>query len=277
MELNSKDVIWITGASSGIGEALVRQLANRDVCLAISARSEEKLHAIVAEIRAQHAQDAGGMGRPTARIGVFPCDVTVEGANEQTALAVKAYFGNSISVFIPCAGTYKTSDSHKHFAAQEHREIMTLNYLSLLDGIEAVLPDMLEQKRGLIVGVASLVGYFGLPRALGYSASKAAIINALQSLRFELKGTGVEVKVVNPGFVKTPLTDKNEFPMPFLITAEDAAQRIEASLTSSSFETHFPRRLSLFFKAFRLLPQPLFEFLISRLVYGRKGLANRKG
>lgn len=270
MELRSKDVIWITGASSGIGEALVRQLAHRDLCLAISARNEEKLHAIVAEIHAEQPRNA------TAHIGVFPCDVTKEGANEQTAHAVKTFFGKPISVFIPCAGTYKTSDSHKSFVAQEHREIMTLNYCSLLDGIEAVLPDMLEQKRGLIVGVASLVGYFGLPRALGYSASKAAIINALQSLRFELKGTGVEVKVVNPGFVKTPLTDKNEFPMPFLISAEDAAKRIEASLASSNFETHFPRRLSFLFKAFRLLPQPLFEFLISRLVYGPQGLANRK-
>lgn len=277
MELRSNDVIWITGASSGIGEALVRQLAHRDVCLAISARSEEKLHTIVAEINSEQARNAEGTGCPVAHIGVFPCDVTKEGANEQTAHAVKTFFGKPISVFIPCAGTYKTSDSHKSFVAQEHREIMTLNYLSLLDGIEAVLPDMLEQKRGLIVGVASLVGYFGLPRALGYSASKAAIINALQSLRFELKGTGVEVKVVNPGFVKTPLTDKNEFPMPFLITAEDAAQRIEASLASSKFETHFPRRLSFLFKAFRLLPQPLFEFLISRLVYGPQGLANRKG
>ncbi|NBW40448.1 SDR family NAD(P)-dependent oxidoreductase [bacterium] len=268
---HSTEVIWITGASSGIGEALVKRFARRNISVAITARNEEKLRAL-----ALWCQNENQDQEARADIRIFPCDVTEPLANERIAKQIKEEFGNPITIFIPCAGTYRTSDSHQSFSAREHREIMELNYFSLLDGIQAVLPDMLRTQRGQIIGVASLVGYFGLPRALGYSASKAAIINALQSLRFELRGTGVQVKVINPGFVKTPLTDKNDFPMPFLVSAEEAAIRIEESLMNSRFETHFPRKLSLLFKIFRILPQPLFEFLISRLVYGSHGNANQK-
>jgi len=268
---HSTEVIWITGASSGIGEALVKRFARRNISVAITARNVEKLRAL-----ALWCQNENQDQEARADIRIFPCDVTEPLANERIAKQTKEEFGNPITIFIPCAGTYRTSDSHQSFSAREHREIMELNYFSLLDGIQAVLPDMLRTQRGQIIGVASLVGYFGLPRALGYSASKAAIINALQSLRFELRGTGVQVKVINPGFVKTPLTDKNDFPMPFLVSAEEAAIRIEESLMNSRFETHFPRKLSLLFKIFRILPQPLFEFLISRLVYGSHGNANQK-
>ncbi|MCB0330623.1 MAG: SDR family NAD(P)-dependent oxidoreductase [Bdellovibrionales bacterium] len=251
------EVIWITGASSGIGEALALELGKQKTRLALSARSGDKLEQLVQRVRA--------LGQAQAH--AFPLDVLDRVGNRSCVAQIRECFGSEVSIFVPCAGTYKTSDSLHRYSSDEHIQLMQLNFFSLLYGIEAVLPAMLERKHGQIVGVSSLVGYFGLPRAFGYSASKGAIINALQSLRFELRNSGVQVKCVNPGFVKTPLTDKNDFEMPFLVTAEFAARKMIEALHKERFETHFPLSLSLVFKFLRILPQPLFEWIIKKVVY----------
>ncbi|MCI5065468.1 SDR family NAD(P)-dependent oxidoreductase [bacterium] len=261
-----KEVIWITGASSGIGKALAVACAahyskkHRPVALALSARSEEVLEALCTELSE----------KPGIEAHSFPLDVLSYGRNQEVAAAIEECFQQPVSIFVPCAGTYTQSNSLEKFDSKEHERIMQLNYCALLYGIEAVLPSMKREKRGQILGVSSLVGYFGLPKAVGYSASKAAVINALQSLRFELKGSGIEVKVVNPGFVKTPLTDKNDFPMPTIITAEQAAEEILSAFERPAFEVHFPKSLSIPFKFFRMLPHSLFEWVIEKFVYRQR-------
>ncbi len=132
--------------------------------------------------------------------------------------------------------------------------------------VAAALPDMLARGDGAIVGVASVAGYLGLPGAEAYGSSKAAAITFLQSLRRDLAGRGIEVVTVNPGFVDTPLTARNDFPMPFLMPADAAAERIVAGLEAGRAEIDFPRRLSWPLKVLRLLPRRLTDRLAARLV-----------
>jgi NAD(P)-dependent dehydrogenase (short-subunit alcohol dehydrogenase family) len=154
-----------------------------------------------------------------------PCDVTDLAAVKECAAGIEGTHG-PIDIVIANAGTYVASGPHESFDSAEYESIMRLNYGGMIHTIESVLPAMLERKRGHIVGVSSLVGYRGLPRAAAYGASKAAAINFLESLRFHTAPRGVPVTIVNPGFVKTPLTDKNDFEMPFLVPAEEAARII---------------------------------------------------
>jgi short-subunit dehydrogenase len=119
------------------------------------------------------------------------------------------------------------------------------------------------------VGTGSLVGYAGFPRSAGYSSAKNAVNAFLQSLRIDLKGRGIEVVTVNPGFVRTPLTERNTFPMPFLLEAEDAAATIVKGLLAGDEEIHFPRRLSWPAKLFTALPRPVYEFLARKLMVRR--------
>jgi short-subunit dehydrogenase len=128
-----------------------------------------------------------------------------------------------------------------------------------------VLPQMVARGSGHIAAVASLAGYRALPAAVEYGASKAAVIHLLDGLRFDLEPKGVQVTVINPGFVRTPLTDKNRFTMPFLIEADDAAERIVRGLERGKTEIHFPAPMSWTLKLMRLLPYPLYARLIGRM------------
>jgi short-subunit dehydrogenase len=242
-------VVWLTGASSGIGEALVRRLAGTGCRLAITARRGEVLEALASECGKE-------------RVRAFPGDVTDLERMKAVAADIRAQWG-AVDVLITNAGTYLPTDPAT-FDSLEYDRIMKLNYSGSLYCIEAVLPEMLSRRRGLIVGVSSLVGYRGLPRSCSYGATKAALINFLEGLRFDLKRHGVGVTIVNPGFVRTPLTEKNDFAMPFIISAEDAADIIVEGIRRGKKEIHFPWQFSWLLKALRVIPYPLYELIVSR-------------
>lgn len=249
--------VWLTGASSGIGEALVPVLAGRGARVAVSARRGDRLE-----------QLAAGWRRDGAEILVVPLDVTDRPAVLAAARRIEEAWGG-IDLAILNAGTHTPSSGHG-FDTSQFVDVTTLNYFGALYGIEAVLPGMLRRGHGHIAGVASVAGYRALPTAAAYGASKAALILALESLRFDLEPRGIRVTVVNPGFVKTPLTDRNRFSMPFIIPADRAAELIVRGLERDKKEIHFPAVFSWLLKFLRVLPYPVYERIIVRATMGQR-------
>lgn len=243
-------VVWLTGASSGIGEALALALGAEKTRLAITAR-----RAGVVEELARRIEAAGG------RCIAVPGDVTDEPRMKAAAAEIAASLG-PVDLLVANAGTYKPTDPLA-WDTEEYAEQMRVNYFGMLNCIGAVLPAMLARRSGHISAVSSVVGYRGLPRGAAYGATKAAMINFLEAMRFHTAPQGVAVTIINPGFVKTPLTDKNEFPMPFIIPAEDAAQRIVRGLERAKKEIHFPGAFSWPLKLMRVLPYPIYERLVA--------------
>jgi NADP-dependent 3-hydroxy acid dehydrogenase YdfG len=230
--------IWITGASAGIGRALALRLAQEGRPTAISARRAEDL----AEV-ARRMPD---------RIFPFPVDVT-DGPGVRAAVeAMQAKFGQ-LDIAVLNAGTHKPM-SLDRFSTAALRQLIDINVMGVANCIEALLPAMLKRKEGQIAVVSSVAGWRGLPTSAGYGATKAALHNMVESLKFDADKAGIKLQLINPGFVKTPLTDQNPFPMPFLITAEQAAERIAQGLKGKSFEITFPRRFTFQLKLMRMLP-----------------------
>ena len=241
---------WITGASSGIGEALARRLAGGgEWHLALSARNAERLEALAAE-------------QPT-RLAAHPVDVTDEAAVAAVVERIEARHGPLELAFLN-AGDYQPMAA-EHFDAALFRRLMEVNYLGVVHAVAALLPRMLERGRGQIVINASVAGYRGLPLAGPYGATKAALINLAETLHAELAPRGVNVRVVNPGFVRTSLTDRNEFRMPAIITPEEAARRIARELPERHFEITFPKRFTYVVKMMRSLPYWLWFPLVRRM------------
>jgi NAD(P)-dependent dehydrogenase (short-subunit alcohol dehydrogenase family) len=241
------ELTWITGASYGIGRALALRLA-RDGTVAASARTAEKLAALTAEA--------------PGRIVPVPLDVTDHAAVMVTVERIEAEHGE-ITVAVLNAGTHRPVEA-RAFKADELRTLLEINVLGVAACLEALMPRMIARGRGRIAVVASVAGYRGLPTSAYYGATKAALINMVESLKFDLDKAGVTIQLVDPGFVRTPLTDKNEFPMPFLIEAEDAADRIARGLAGNAFEIAFPRRFAAIMKLLRLLPYPLYFPIVAR-------------
>jgi short-subunit dehydrogenase len=241
--------VWLTGASSGIGEALVPELVRRGARVAVTARRAERLEALARDWRAR-----GG------DILVVPADASLREAVLDAGRAIESAWGG-VDVAIFNAGTH-TPASGTRFDSSQFVTLATLNYFGPLFGIEAVLPGMLARGRGQIVAVASLSGYRALPTAAAYGASKAALAHAFDSLRFDLAPRGIEVTVVNPGFVKTPLSDRNRFHMPFLVPVDRAAAAIVRDIERGKMESHFPKPFSWTLKLLRVLPYPLYHRLI---------------
>jgi short-subunit dehydrogenase len=236
--------IWITGAGSGIGLALAEALARQGQTVIASGRRAEPLQTL-----AEHHSTV------TPR----PVDVTDLDAVRRVVADMGA-----VETAILCAGTHQPTPATA-FDAQDVRRLMEANLMGIVHCVEALLPGMLARKRGRLVLVASVAGYRGLPTAAGYCASKAAVIALAESLRLDLTGTGIDVRLVNPGFVDTPLTRRNPFPMPDIISAEQAARHILDGLARDGFEIAFPRRFALVMKLLRLLPDRLFFPLVRKV------------
>ncbi len=251
INLNGK-CVWLTGASSGIGEALALELASRGAKLAITARRAEVLEQLVARIRAK-----GG------EAWSFPGDVLNLDQMKQVVAAIELNIA-PIDLAIPNAGTHLFTVPES-FDCAEYLFVMQLNYGGMLHCIEAVLPGMLARKRGYLAPVASLAGYRGLPRAAAYGASKSAMIHFLESIRFHLKSKGVTISIVNPGFVRTPLTDKNDFHMPFIVDADQAARIICQGIERGKREIAFPFPFNWILKLARILPDAIYERIVDRL------------
>jgi NAD(P)-dependent dehydrogenase (short-subunit alcohol dehydrogenase family) len=244
---------WITGASSGIGRELALQLARSGLVVAASARNAELLGAL--------ARDAAAEGK--GRILPTPLDVTDLDACRAAAASVARVLGGPPDLVVLNAGTYLPMGAHD-FAAERFRAQIEPNLMGTAHMLDAVLPACLEAGKGHLVIVASVAGYRGLPTGAAYGATKAALINLAEALKFDLDPVGVKVQLVNPGFVKTPLTDRNEFAMPFLMPVEKAVARLIAGLGSRRFEITFPRRFTWQLKLLRLLPYALYFALTKR-------------
>ena len=234
--------IWIIGASVGIGSALAEELAKEGAMIALSARDIDKL----AELKERLA----GSGHL-----IYPLDVTDSEKVSQTAISIKADFGNIDSVIF-MAATYQPHSNAGYSDISTAKHIMDVNFNGAMNVTHAVLPILKAQGNSQLVFCASVAGFRGLPSGQPYCASKAALINYAESLAIE--NPDIDVKLINPGFVKTRLTDKNDFKMPFLITADKAAKAIVKGLKSSAYEIHFPKVFTCMMKIIRLLPSCIY-------------------
>lgn len=244
--------VWLIGASSGIGHALAERLLAAGCRVAVSARSREKLEGLAS------VPDA-------SRCLVVPLDVTDAVAVGDAARTVERAFGG-LDLVIINAGTY-SPNTGEGIVAADYESVFDVNVFGAVRVLEHVVPMLTAQASGGHVAVtASLTGYVGLPHGSPYSATKAALISMCESLRAELAPKNVAVTVINPGFVKTPLTDRNDFPMPFLIDPERAAAIIERGLSDRRFEIRFPWQTALAMRLARALPYPLYFRLARRMV-----------
>lgn len=243
--------IWIAGASTGIGAALAKQYAKQGHTVFASARSEDKLIALT-----QQANTMAG------EIISIPCDVT---DNESVLNAVqKISSTRPIDIAILNAGYYEPIEL-ENLTLTHFLNTYDVNLHGVVRCLLAVLVGMQDRKQGQIAIVSSVSGYTGLPRAAAYGSSKAALINLAESLQPECKAVGVDIRLISPGFVKSPLTDKNSFKMPFILEADDAASRIIKGLNSQSFEIHFPKRFTWWLKLLQFLPYKLYLKLAAKL------------
>lgn len=238
------DVIWIVGAGRGIGRSLALELAGSGHTVIASARNGTELESL---------RDAAADG--TGRVAPQPLDVTDRAATARALAEIEATEGLPDTVVLN-AGTHQAMPAAR-FDADLCDRLFAVNVGGVINGLEAVIPRFVARRRGRIVVVASVAGYVGLPTAAPYSGSKAAVIAMCESLRPELAQFGVTVQVVNPGFVRTPLTDRNTFPMPFLMEPEAAARRIARGMAGTGFEITFPRRFTWLMKALAMVPYPL--------------------
>lgn len=241
-------VAFVTGASSGLGAGLARRLAAEGWAVALAARREPLLRSVAGEI-----EKAGG------RACVCPCDVA---DRAQVAAAVEhaeAELG-PVDLLVANAGVSERTYVD-HFDAEGIERVLRTNLLGAVYAVEAVLPGMLERGRGHLVAMGSLAGYGGLPRTAAYSASKGALHNFFESLRLDLRGRGVDVTVVTPGYVRTAITSRNPYPRPFLLEVDDAVERVYRGIRKRRRLVAFPLPLFLATWWGQLLPARLYDRL----------------
>lgn len=239
---------WITGGSTGIGRELAIQLAAQGVKLAVSARSSGTLEELA---------------RTHANILAFPLDVTertdVATVHQRVVDAI-----GPVDLAILNAGVWHPMSAAEYDAMRVARSI-SVNYIGIANALEPLIPAMIAAGKGQIALVASVAGYRGLPKAAAYAPSKAAVISLAEVLRLELPRHGIVVSLVNPGFVETPMTAVNAFPMPYIIKPEDAANRILRGLARGKYEIAFPWQLVTLLKLLRLMPNSLYLRVAGRL------------
>lgn len=257
--MNTSTRVLITGATSGLGRELAVQLGRRGWRVAVTGRRRELL-----DETAKRVIDAGGQAL------TLYGTVTDDDEVKAHYAAVKAAWGG-LDWAVLNAGVSDAMDSKK-FSAETVRWTFDANVLGVARWVEAVLPDMLERRSGMIAGVASLAGFRGLPQSGPYSASKAALISLLESMRVDLRGTGVDVVTVCPGFVKSEMTDRNEIgSMPFLMETGDGVAAMLAGLDARRRVVHFPWQLSYPTKyVLPALPDFFYEWFAEKMAYKRK-------
>jgi NAD(P)-dependent dehydrogenase (short-subunit alcohol dehydrogenase family) len=233
----------VIGASTGIGRATAEALLQRGARVAVSARNAQGLQTLDGAL-------------------ALPLDVT-DAAALHAAMQRIAHDWGGLDLLLYCAGTYRPmrATAFDLPSALQHDDV---NYRGALHALAAALPMFTAQRAGHIALVSSVAGFGGLPQALAYGPTKAALINLAETLYLDLHPLGIGVHVINPGFVETPLTAQNTFAMPALITPEQAASALIAGLEAGRFDIHFPRRFTLWLKLLRLLPRGLYFRLVSR-------------
>lgn len=246
----SEKVVFITGASSGIGHALSVELGRRGASLGLLARRADMLDKTVEEV-----QKAGG------RALALPADVTDASAVAQAADALRKQFGK-IDVLVANAGIAATTDA-KELRADDVAQLIKINLLGAVNSVIAVLPQMVENGHGHLVAISSLAGYRGLPKSAAYCASKAGVSAFFESLRLDLRGTGVDVSIIHPGFIKTPLTAGRKADMPFLMELEDATRKIVRAIETRKKSYAFPWQLATIVRVGMLFPIALYDWIAS--------------
>ena len=248
MSENQKKV-WITGASSGIGKAVAEKFARENWQVAISARRVELLDELA----------------KNKNIFSYPMDVTDPSKTREVFNKIVNDFGN-IDLCVFCSGTYERN-LEKEINIENIKLTMEVNFFGTVNCVKAVEQYFQNRKNGHISIVSSIAGYRGLPKSSGYGPSKAALSNLAESLYFDFKKHNVKISLISPGFIKTPMTDKNEFRMPFIKSPEFAADKIYNGLVkSNNFEITFPKQLTVIFKLFKILPNRIYLFLVTKVL-----------
>ena len=241
---------WVTGASSGIGRAVALELARRGYQVFATARRAAELETLAAQAKALAGSIVAAPGDVVDRDALAALVSDIE-TKRPIALAV-----------LNAGGAFR--DSFEEFGGDGFQRTFALNVQGVANGIHPLLTPMRARNRGQIAIVGSVAGYGGLPNAYAYAPSKAAAISLAVGLRFLVERFNITVQVVNPGYIRTPLTDGNAYPMPFLMEVDAAARRLCDGLTRGGFEIRFPRRLAWFLRALNLLPYPAYFWLIKR-------------
>ncbi len=253
MNWNNKTV-FITGASSGIGEALAVELAKRGANLGLLARREDMLKELVAKAEANGGKSIA-----------LPADVTDANAVKDAAEKLKEQLGR-IDVLIANAGIGGITDTRK-IDAEYITKIININLIGAINSVAAVVPVMLEQRSGHIVAVSSLAGYRGLKKSSAYCASKAGMSAFFESVRLDLAGTGIDVSIIHPGFIKTPLTSGRDNKMPFLMELKDGTNKILSAIEKRKKSYAFPLPLALFARLGMILPTSLYDYIAGKKNY----------
>lgn len=247
----SRKRVWVVGASSGIGEACANALLSQGAKVALSSRRVERLNQIA-------------LNRAIDQTLVIPLDVTNDSQLQDGYKTILDAWGG-IDLLLFVSGMYVPLRAD-NFDIKIAEKTIDANLLGPMRAVALVLPDMIRAHLGHIAIVGSVAGYSGLPKALAYGPSKAAIINFCENLYYDLLPTGVSVHMISPGFVATEATAQNDFEMPALITADVAAQEILTGIQEGEFDIHFPKRFSRFLKFLRILPYPIYFWIVRRFV-----------
>jgi len=248
MSENQKKV-WITGASSGIGKAVAEKFAKEGWKVAVSARRKEILDSMA----------------NNQNITSFPLDVVSKEGCINVFESIISKF-NTIDLCIFCSGTYERK-LEQDINIENMKLTMEVNFFGTVNCVKAIEKYFKNRKNGHISIVSSIAGYRGLPKSSGYGPSKAALSNLAESLYFDFKRHNIKVSLISPGFIKTPMTDKNEFHMPFIKSPEFAADKIyDGLIKSNAFEITFPKQLTIIFKFLKILPNKIYLFLVSKIL-----------
>lgn len=246
----AEKVVLITGASSGIGQALAVELGRRGARLGLTARRAEELLKVAEEV-----VRAGGEAL------ALPADVRDPAALKEAAERVRARWGR-VDVLIANAGM-STTTAGTQLNAGEAGDVISINVLGVVNSVAAVLPHMLERGAGHLVAISSLASYRGMPKSGAYSASKAAVSTFFESLRVDLRRSGVDVTVIHPGFIRTPMTANRKKKLPFLLEPGDAACRIIKAVERRARTYAFPWQLASLVRVIRHIPGRLYDRLAS--------------
>jgi NADP-dependent 3-hydroxy acid dehydrogenase YdfG len=243
--------VWVIGASSGIGEACARELLKRGAKLVLSSRRIERLEDI--------ARSAD-----TTQSLVIPVDVMDQSSITRAYKTIHAQWGG-IDLLLFVSGIYIPLRADD-FNMEDVQKTVDSNILGPMRAVTTVLPDMLRAGHGHLAIVGSVAGYSGLPKALAYGPTKAAMINFCETLFYDLQPKGIGVHMISPGFVATEATANNDFEMPALISAQEAANEILQGIEHGEFDIHFPKRFSMFLKFLRILPYPVYFWIVRKFV-----------
>jgi short-subunit dehydrogenase len=250
----SQKVVLITGASSGIGRALTIELGRRGAVVGLLARRADALRELAGEV-----EQAGG------RALALPADVRDGAAVRAAADELRVQFGK-IDVLIANAGIAPAGHITQ-VRGEEVNDTMSINVVGSANSVAAVLPEMLARGSGQLVAISSLSAYRGLPKSSIYCASKAAVSAFFESVRVDLRGTGLDVTIIHPGFIKTPLTAGRKAKMPYLMELDDAVKKIIRAIEARRKSYAFPWQLATIVRASLLFPIPLYDRIVSKRSY----------